>query len=259
MATMVDDDEASQEISLLIEICSSWNLPKPNKLRNLDPYVNVYHVASGRQLHKTDPVKATSEPVWTILTKSLVLVRMSRAALYQTSQLESERNGLKFEVKDHDTIGKNPVIGVVFVSAQDLLNYSTERPSERIELPVDTSMGNVSVAAMTRLKKQKSRASLVFGKDFIGPILALRFRYATMQEEAFMEKYVSNTSVPKNYFEKLESGQSLKSSFSSIGENWKKAKKDKATGEKMVSIVHWQHQCSMIFEASIKNCSSLVS
>ena len=236
-------EEDEKRLSILIDICSAWNLPNAVKVTMLDPYVNVYHVASGKKIHNTDPISNSSDPIWTVLSKSLVWVHMSRAELFQTSDRFNKngdddlKDGLMFEVKDYDTIGKNPLIGVVFISAKNLIKYSTKQPNERISFSIDTGRGNVSKKAMRRFTRIMSKKVLAFGDDYVVPTLALRFRSATEKDEAFMDKYNAGTHTIHNLFKELEKSQNFKSSLKSIFSGDRMKKLDKDTGEKLVRIL----------------------
>lgn len=111
--------QKDEKLTLLIDICSGTNLPRTDKIKNSDPYVKVRW--NGKKIHKTDYMKTTLNPIWTLRKKSLFLWTVDALELFQSEE------GLMFEVKDYDMIGGKDSMGAFEVDARTLYKSNGER------------------------------------------------------------------------------------------------------------------------------------
>jgi hypothetical protein len=111
--------QKDETLTLLIDICSGTNLPCTDKIKNSDPYVTVRW--NRKKIHKTDYMKTTLNPIWTLRKKSLFLWTVDALELFQSEE------GLMFEVKDYDMIGGKDSMGAFEVDARTLYTSNGER------------------------------------------------------------------------------------------------------------------------------------
>ena len=111
--------QKDEKLILLIDICSGINLPCTDKIKNSDPYVVVRW--NRKKIHKTDYMKTTLNPIWTLKKKSLFLWTVDALELFQSEE------GLMFEVKDYDMIGGKDSMGAFEVDARTLYTSNGER------------------------------------------------------------------------------------------------------------------------------------
>lgn len=71
--------------------------------------------------HRTNPIYASLNPVWTLSTLSLFLIETTLAEFFEDS------NFLEFIVKDYDSIGEDEILGSVMLSKSDLLKGNGSR------------------------------------------------------------------------------------------------------------------------------------
>lgn len=152
---VISDEDAT--VNILVEITSCWALPAADMGGTSDPYVRASF--EGREVHRTKPVFRTTEPIYTIKTGSLFILSATMRKLFDA------REGLKFTVKDYDTVGSNENLGVAIVAPRTLYDAN----GERMVLPLIPEVG-------------KSFAK--GGNGFI----AFRCRKATEQDVSFMKK-----------------------------------------------------------------------
>lgn len=145
------------KVELLVEIVSAVRLPVAD-LNSTDAYVSVY--LGKDELHRTDQIPNTLNPIWTIDTGSLFLLEMTPERFFSSGV------GLSFAILDYDVLGQDDLLGVVYVSQEELL----EGTGERVEYPVI-------------LEEQH--------KKTIGCRLALRFRQATNVDTEFMKTFAA--------------------------------------------------------------------
>jgi len=105
-------------IQILVEIVAAYNLPIAD-ITTSDPYVEVFD--GTREIHATDVVHSTLNPVWTVKTKSLFVIKTSIEKYFSGS------NFVSFRVKDYDKIMQNDVLGTVDISKDKLLRAQGER------------------------------------------------------------------------------------------------------------------------------------
>ena len=151
--------EDMDQINLLVEIVGAENLPIADIVSS-DPYVIVR--MGNKEIHRTEVIPKTLDPIWTLRTGSLFLLRATPEEFFGSGR------GLAFIIKDSDTIGTNDVLGRVLVSQDELL----EGTGDRIEYPIITEKA-------TKQARQKGR-------------LTLRFRHASEDDVAFMDVFEKN-------------------------------------------------------------------
>ena len=183
----MDEEQSSDKIHILLDINSVWNLPE-NNFGKPDPYINVYYAGTGELVHKTNYVSSTNKPIWTVLSKSLVLIRTTEEKLRVVNE---NKNGLRFEIKDNEVVGKNVFMGDVYISAEEILN-SLDGSRKTFEVQVNHK-ANLRDSALT-----EKLVSLGIDKKDSVPILAVQFRKATEEDEAFMSLYEAGTYAPKS-------------------------------------------------------------
>lgn len=158
-AKAVQEDSVGQEmIQILVEIVSAIDLPEAD-LSSADPYVIVR--MGGKEIHRTAVIAKNLHPIWTLSEGSLFLLRMTPEEFFASS------GGMTFVIKDFDQIGKNEILGNVFVPLEDLLKGT----GERMEYEVKPE------------KVTKPKPGAKQGK------LYLRFREASADDIAFMDVF----------------------------------------------------------------------
>mmetsp|Transcript_36349 Transcript_36349/g.79135 ORF Transcript_36349/g.79135 Transcript_36349/m.79135 type:complete len:1145 (+) Transcript_36349:145-3579(+) len=152
---VIQDEDVTVEI--LVEIVSAWGLMAVDLNGKSDPYVRASF--EGKELHRTKDISNTLEPIYTVKTGSLFLFSTTLRKLFDA------REGLKFTVKDYDTVGKNETLGVAVIPPRTLYDAN----GERMVLPLAPEVGE---------KFAKG------GNGFI----AIRCRKATEHDRQFMRK-----------------------------------------------------------------------
>ena len=138
-------------VSILVEIVAASNLPEnpallwntgdsiindgffvpaPDNAPTVDPYVVVRDGEA--DIHKTDVIFDTVNPVWTLTSGSLFLLQKSNLInFFETS------NVLEFTIKNHETsVGvEHDIIGTVMIHKTELLNGSGQRKYYEILIP----------------------------------------------------------------------------------------------------------------------------
>jgi C2 domain len=150
-------------VQLLVEIVAAYNLPIAD-ITASDPYVKVYD--GDKQVHRTDIIYNSLNPVWTVNTQSLFLIKTSIEDYFTGS------NFISFKIKDYDALGKSDTLGTVDVSKDALLQGTGKRQVFEI------------------LSEAKGPSKRKAAKD--PATLVLRFRMATAQDIIFMEQLAVN-------------------------------------------------------------------
>eukprot|EP00980_Cylindrotheca_fusiformis_P020990 scaffold7987_cov200-Cylindrotheca_fusiformis.AAC.19 len=109
---------AFETISLLIEIVSCWDIPAGDITGTSDPFVVC--MMGREQIHKTDVIPRTLEPIYTIKTGSLFILTVESKELFMNG-------GLSFLVEDRDGFSSNDLLGVTTVPAVALYKAKGER------------------------------------------------------------------------------------------------------------------------------------
>jgi len=177
-----------EQISLLIEICSAWDLPAAD-LFSSDPFVSI--VFNGQELHKTKHETKKLDVVFTLKTDSLFLLNMSARDFFSVEE------GVMFVVKDFDTFGANDVLGVVIVPPKMLYTCNGERMVFDLQNPNP---------------KEPSKGKL-----------AIRCRHATDNDQRFMANYAKDQKQAEGDASEKQSGgkgnvRSMISKQSKVGE-----------------------------------------
>ena len=77
--------QKDEKLTLLIDICSGTDMPCTDIGKNSDPYVVVRW--NGKKIHKTEYMKSTLNPIWTLRKKSLFLWTVDALELFHLSNL----------------------------------------------------------------------------------------------------------------------------------------------------------------------------
>jgi len=84
-----------------------------------DPYVILR--LGGKEIHRTDVISKTLDPIWTLYTGSLCLISCTAEEFF------ASLGGLTFVVKDHDTMDRDDLLGRVQISAEEALAADGKR------------------------------------------------------------------------------------------------------------------------------------
>ncbi|KAL7446886.1 hypothetical protein ACHAXM_011668 [Skeletonema potamos] len=176
-----------EQLSLLFDIVSGTNLPTQNP----DPYVVVR--LNEHQIHKTESLSNTKNPIWTLRKESLFILQVDALELFQAD------DGLIFEVKS-----KSKSLGAFSVSPRTIYKWNGERK----EFALKTLSG----------KRQYNQGKV-----------ALRVRRTTEHDLNFLENYKQSkkttiSNVPDDLLPTLETGGSALNKFMNVH------KKTEATG-----------------------------
>lgn len=144
-------DTTVNQIKILAEIVSASNLPISDS-GSSDPYVSVF--LGKKLIHQTKEIRRHLNPVWTMTTGSLFILRVPTEDFFKAS-------GLTFLVFDHDVVAKDSILGKVTVPHADVLGGKGERE----EYPLFTKKGR---------------------NNIFGSGIALRFRPATHDDVYFV-------------------------------------------------------------------------
>eukprot|EP00537_Pseudo-nitzschia_pungens_P003533 CAMPEP_0172372246 /NCGR_PEP_ID=MMETSP1060-20121228/46652_1 /TAXON_ID=37318 /ORGANISM="Pseudo-nitzschia pungens, Strain cf. cingulata" /LENGTH=1198 /DNA_ID=CAMNT_0013098153 /DNA_START=437 /DNA_END=4033 /DNA_ORIENTATION=+ len=146
-------------VTFLFEIAAGYGLPVGDYTSS-DPYVVAY--LGHQEIHRTEYISKTLNPIWTLKTGSLFLL-----------QVDSKRffieEGITFVVRDYDKLGKHDVIALCQVDPKILYDADGERMEFKLSLP---SSGGRSAP-----------------KEENAGILVIRCRRATKYDQKFMEEY----------------------------------------------------------------------
>lgn len=142
----------------LVEVVSCWGLPAVDRNGASDPYVRVSF--EGREIHRTDCIYNTTEPIWTVKTGSLFIFSTTLSKLFDA------REGMAFDVKDYDNLGSNEALG----GARLLPRAIFDADGERLVLPLVPIVGQP------------------FAEGGCNGFIAIRCRRATNDDLTFMER-----------------------------------------------------------------------
>ena len=145
---------AQPQMTFLVEIVSAWDLAAAD-LFSSDPFVSC--ILDGVEVHRTDFISKTLDPIWTIATGSLFLL----ADIHLQQLFRSE--GLLCVVYDYDKLGANDPLGAVTIAPKTI--YDAQ--GERMELELGPPPGKV--------------------RHSVSGYLAVRIRRATQYDIEFME------------------------------------------------------------------------
>jgi C2 domain len=156
LGAMANQILAQPATTFLVEIVSAWDLPAAD-LFSSDPFVSC--ILDSVEVHRTEFISKTLDPIWTIATGSLFL--LSDVQLPQLFRGE----GLLCIVYDFDKFGANDPLGAVTIPPKTI--YDAQ--GERMELELGPPPG--------KLKQE----------DGSYGTLAVRIRRATQYDIEFME------------------------------------------------------------------------
>lgn len=151
-----------QKIDVLVEIVSATDLPVAD-IVSTDAYV-IARMA-GKEIHRTDVISKSLNPIWTLETGALFVVRMSPEEFFAAS------SGMNFIVKDYDAVGANEILGNVSIPLQDMLDGTGDR------------IGYDIVPDKNSPKAQAGKT----------PKLFLRFKRAAQSDIEFMAAFADKT------------------------------------------------------------------
>jgi len=183
---MIEQNVDNVSLQILVEIVSCDVQPSEAHLES-DPNktFDVYCTCkqSSQKIHKTNHIRKTTEPIWTILTKSLFLLRTT------SEKLKAGNNGsggLTFEVL-HDA-------GLLALGQQ-----SSYFSFGSVVVPYEQIMSQIVSGNSERLEFQLTPSD--FSNDYgITPSLYLRFCHATKEDEEFMNSLNCHFSMRKPNF-----------------------------------------------------------
>jgi len=155
-----------EKLTLLFEIVAGYNL-EIGDFTSSDPYVIAY--MGHREIHRTDFISKTLNPVWTLSTGSLFLLNVESKRFFI-------EGGLKFVVKDYDRVGRNDVLGICKVDPKVFYKAKGERMEFKLTPP--------------RVANAGSRD----GPDDSAGVLVVRCRRATPYDEKFMADFAKQES-----------------------------------------------------------------
>jgi hypothetical protein len=168
--------EKGEKLSLLFDIVSGTNIPT----KDPKPYVVVR--LHGKQIHSTDWISNSTNPIWTLRKGSLFILTIDLMELFE------DEDGLIFEVKDYDSVSKHKSLGAFSVSPRTIYKWNGER-------------------------REFDLKALSGEKHYDQGKLALRVRKATDHDFEFLKKYKESkkmtiTGVADDLLPKIEAGGS---------------------------------------------------
>ena len=112
---------------VLVEIVSALSLPRVDIMSASDPYVVVKN-KEGKKIHRTKYMVNTENPIWSVETGSLFLLRV------QKGEIENDNAKLTFSVKDHGVTKK--LLGDVQVPLSKIVkSKQAERTEYALKIP----------------------------------------------------------------------------------------------------------------------------
>ena len=142
-----------ESLTFLVEIVSGRDLPAGD-FTSSDPFVSC--LIDGMQVHRTDFIPKTLDPIWTIKTNSLFLLKIDAKQLFRSE-------GLLCIVYDYDKLGGNERLGAVTIPPKTIYDAK----GERLEFKLGPPPGKT---------------------DDVPGYLAVRVRRATKNDIDFMTK-----------------------------------------------------------------------
>jgi Ca2+-dependent lipid-binding protein len=111
-------EEGTDTINLLVEIVSAIDIPVAD-MYSSDAYVIVR--MGGNEVHRTNFIPKSLDPIWTLNSGSLFLLQMTPEDFFSCA------GGMSFTVKDYDAVGGNETLGRVTLTLDELLHGTGER------------------------------------------------------------------------------------------------------------------------------------
>lgn len=151
-----------EKLDLLFEIVSAYDLPVGDYTSS-DPYVSVF--LGHQEVHRTSHRSRTLNPIWTLNTGSLFLLHVESRRFFI-------EDGLKFVVKDYDSIGKDEVLGICTVNPKIFYKAKGERMEFNLSNPRVSNPGS---------KDQHD--------DSVASTIVIRCRRASAYDQKFMADF----------------------------------------------------------------------
>lgn len=142
-----------EQLTFLVEIASGWNLPAGD-FTSSDPFVCC--MIDGDEVHRTKYISKTLDPIWTVTTGSLFLLKIDVKRLFRGE-------GLLCIVQDFDKLGGNERLGSITIPPKTIYDAK----GERLEFKLGPPPGKT---------------------DDVPGYLAVRIRRATKYDIEFMTK-----------------------------------------------------------------------
>jgi C2 domain len=113
-------------VSFLFEIVSAWDIPVAD-FTSSDPFVSC--IFYGTEVHRTNHISKTLDPIWTVSTGSLFLLRNIniKEQLFRS-------DGMLCILYDYDKLGANDALGAVTIPPKTIFDAK----GERMEFPLGT-------------------------------------------------------------------------------------------------------------------------
>ena len=111
-------------VSFLVEIVSAWDIPVAD-FTSSDPFVSC--IFDGTEIHRTSHISKTLDPIWTVSTGSLFLLRdiNIKDQLFRS-------DGLLCILYDFDKLGANDALGAITIPPKMIFDAK----GERMEFPL---------------------------------------------------------------------------------------------------------------------------
>uniref|UniRef100_A0A7S1BX31 Uncharacterized protein n=1 Tax=Corethron hystrix TaxID=216773 RepID=A0A7S1BX31_9STRA len=152
------------------------------------------------KIHKTERIDDENDPIWTVLTGSLFLMKIPEDDL---TIPVSNRPALTFVVTDFNMLTADKLIGMATLTVREMaaaLEQEDDGTHRRISVPLfqehtkSGPKGKPSPKTMSSLRKMSSMKRLSPRRNLLAPPpgpkvqghLSLRFRRATLEDEEFV-------------------------------------------------------------------------
>ena len=127
--TVAMGDEKSirldEKLTFLVEIVSGWDLPAGD-FSSSDPFVSC--LIDGEEVHRTEFISKTLDPIWTVMTGSLFLLKIDVKKLFRGE-------GLLCVVHDYDKLGENERLGAITIPPKTIYDAKGERMEFKLGPP----------------------------------------------------------------------------------------------------------------------------
>lgn len=143
--------------TFLLQIISAYNIKASS---GSDPYC-VVRIA--KEIHRTEVIKNTIDPVWTSSTGSLVL--------FTSSSLDLGTFGLTFKIFDSAMISKDSLLGQAQISFETLLTSANQRSVVDLETNVANVTEKGKMVFKFREATEEDKEFMKTGKDYFNNIL----------------------------------------------------------------------------------------
>lgn len=114
-----------ERLTFLVEIVSGWDLPAGD-FTSSDPFVSC--LIDGEEVHRTEYISKTLDPIWTVTTGSLFLLKIDVKKLFRGE-------GLLCVVYDYDKLGGNERLGAITIPPKTIYHANGERMEFKLGPP----------------------------------------------------------------------------------------------------------------------------